>query len=170
MQVKSLRKLREDSLRGIYLKSDKPAHPGDIEELEQRICSVVFDSSSPLGRCLQAEVDFDLMPFPIMEAMHIAIKGESVSPTLLTVIACHPDSRIAKGGIVTAVIDVHTFDRWLEEAFIAYLSVFLGARCIRRRLATDRRFSRIVDLSTGEVKDHRPTTTISPLLFEKSNP
>lgn len=144
-------KKRINNLVGLYLRTNTIAQAGDLEALEQRLCSTLFDSSTPLGRCIQAEIDFNLIPFPHLEGTHIAIRGECGSDTLLTMIACHPSARIKDHGIVHAIIEVNTFDRFLEEAFIAYLSYFLGKRHIRRRISNDRRFSRVVDPNTGEL-------------------
>lgn len=136
----------------IHIKFHDSYTQDNIERLESIICNILYTAETPLRRCLQSEVSFDTMPFPVHDNVtgQISLRGEA-DPVLITILRCHPDARYKNGEVVIKT-SISQFAAMVEEAFLAYLAYYRTRTDINRRLSCSTRFSAIYDRTGAERK------------------
>lgn len=96
----------------------------DCRMYESALCAAVFRTDNPVARCIHREVNFDSVPFPSRGAVDgfTHITGLA-NPVFLTMLACHPDSKVKKN-VVMATVPPEKFELFLQNAFLSYLAAF----------------------------------------------
>lgn len=82
---------------------------------------LLFDSASPLHRCMCAEFDFSVIPAPEETSIGTVLRC-SLPSDLLELFSLHPDTRMVSG-ILKAEISPKKWLIFLENCFIVYLSL-----------------------------------------------
>ena len=144
---------RMNEILSMDISSGRGYSDEDCRMYESALCAAVFRTDNPVARCIHREVNFDSVPFPSRSAVDgfTHITGLA-NPVFLTMLACHPDSKVKKN-VVMATVPPEKFELFLQNAFLSYLAAFRNRSEVRIRLASDRRFATLYDPSTGEVVD-----------------
>lgn len=154
---RSFKKLNE--LLAIDISSGRFYSPEDSAVMEKALLSAVFNADNPISRCISSEIDFDTCPFPSKGSDGRTHLHGPAHPTLMTMLACHPDSVIKDNTVYLTVVP-ERFCGALQDAFLAYLAAFRTRSEVKIRLASDRRFVTLVDPFTGEVRE-KPTESVA---------
>lgn len=164
---RSFKKLNE--LLAIDVSSGRFYSQEDVDIMEKALLSAIFNVDSPICRCIASEINFDTCPFPSKGSDGRTHLHGPADSTLMTMLACHPDS-VIKDNTVHLTVAPERFYGALQDSFLAYLAAFRTRSEVKTRLASDRRFVTLVDPLTGEVRE-KPTESVAlTLAFQYEYP
>lgn len=164
---RSFKKLNE--LLAMDISSGRFYCDEDVSLFERGLLTAVFNLDNPICRCIGSEITFDTCPFPSRgQDGRTHIHGPA-DPTLLTMLACHPDS-VIKDNTVRLTVEPEKFLGALQDSFLAYLAAFRTRSEVKTRLASDRRFVTLADPFTGEVRERSTESVALTLAFNYEYP